>query len=123
MTPFKEATSCPPGLRLQGASFYSGGGSITNIRAGRKDNYECVSFDFDSNVEFGYTDTIVAVKTQSPKQPTTWLSRSSGLRLERVGEWIFVFQREVYLDPEKVESAVEDAIKLIEYAREFPQNE
>ena len=124
MTSPTERNRLPPDLRLQGASFYSDWGLISNVRVCRKGQYDCVTFDFDSNTgEVAHTDTVIAVKSPSPKQPSTWLSRSSGFRFERVGEWILAFQPDSRIDADKVDSAVDDVIKLIEYAQEFPQNQ
>jgi len=115
--------SLPQDLQLKGTSFYSDWGVITNITVGCKDGYEYVVFDWDTNSgETAHTDSVVAVKTLSPQQPTTWLSRSSGLQLERVGEWVFAFQPERRVATNRFDALVADVLNLLEYAKAFPQN-
>lgn len=80
-------------------------------------------FDYDTNTgETAHTDTVVAIKTESPKTPTTSLSRASGLQLERAGDWIFAFEPERSITPDKIDSVVDDVLKLLEYAEALPQN-
>jgi len=93
MNTFPEHASVPPELPLKGASFYSSCGLISNVKVGVRGGHEYVVFEYDSNSgETAHTDTVVAIKAESPKTPTTSLSRTSGLKLERVGEWIFAFE-------------------------------
>jgi len=81
----------PTGFALQ-ASFYSSSGLVSDVNIGSKDGHDYVVFDYDTNSgETAHTDTILAIKAESPKTPTTSLSRASGLQLERVGGWIFAF--------------------------------
>jgi len=54
--------------------------------------------------------------------PATNLSRASGLQLERVGEWIFAFKSQRIISHCEVGNVVDDVIKLLEYAKSFPQN-
>jgi hypothetical protein len=123
MKPYPEHASVPPELPLKGASFYSAWLLVSNVNEGTRDGHEYVVFEFDSNTgETAHTDTIVAIKAESPKTPTTSLSRTSGLQMERVGEWIFAFEPEKRVDFDKVDSLVDDALKLLEYAKTFPQN-
>ena len=88
-----------------------------------KDGHPCVVFDFDSNSgETAHTDTVAAVKVASPKVPNTWLSRGSGLQLERVGEWILVFELGRKVGFDKFDSLLSDVLNLFEYAKGFPRN-
>ena len=88
-----ERDSFPPDLPLTKASFYSKGSSVANISAGTRGDYEYVAFDYDfQSGDMSHTESVVAIKTNSPKTPDTNLSRASGLQLERVGEWIFAFE-------------------------------
>jgi hypothetical protein len=113
----------PKGFPLGEASFYSSWGLVSNVNIGSKDGHDYVILDFDSNTgETAHTDTVVAVKIESPKAPTTSLSRASGLQLERVGDWIFAFEPEKRIDRGRIESLVDDVLKLLEYAKAFPQN-
>jgi len=113
----------PTGFPLHEASFYSSWGLVSNVNIGAKDGHEYVVFDYDSNAgETAHTDTIVANKAESPKTPTTSLSRASSLQLERVVDWIFAFERERRLSPDKIDSLVDDVLKMLEYAKALPQN-
>ena len=85
--------------------------------------YEYVAFDYDSqNGDMSHTETVVAIKTSSPKTPDTSLSRASGLQLERVGEWIFAFEARHIVSRSKIEDVIDDIINLLEYAKGFPQS-
>jgi len=54
--------------------------------------------------------------------PTTSLSRAFGLQLERVGDWIFAFEPERRISSDKIDTLVDDVLKMLEYAKAFPQN-
>jgi hypothetical protein len=113
----------PTRFPLGEASFYSSAGLVSNVNIGTKDDYDYVVFDYDTNTgETANTDTILAIKAGSPKTPTTSLSSASGLQLERVGDWIFAFAPERKISPGKIHSLVDDVLKLLEYAKAFPQN-
>jgi hypothetical protein len=75
-----ERASFPPDLPLTKASFYSVGSSVGDISIGMRGGYEYVAFDYDSQSgDMSHTETVVAIKTTSPKTPDTNLSRASGL--------------------------------------------
>jgi hypothetical protein len=121
-TTIKRAT-LPPGLPLTKTSFYSVGSSASNINAGMRGSYEFVAFDYDSQSgDMSHRETIVAIKTDSPKTPDTNLSRASGLQLERVGEWIFAFETRRLVSYSKIDGVVDDIVNLLEFAKGFPQN-
>lgn len=116
-------THLPVGFPLSETSFYWAGGVVGNIKVGQKNGHPYVVFDYDTNTgETAHTDTVLAIKTESPKAPTTSLSRASGLLLERAGEWIFAFEPERNITPDKIDSVLDDVLKLLEYAKAFPQN-
>jgi hypothetical protein len=118
-----ESAGLPQELPLTKASFYSVGSSAGNINSGMRGGYGYVTFDYDSQSgDMSHTETIVAIKTNSPKVPDTNLSRASGLQLERVGEWIFAFEARRIVSRSKIDSVVDDIINLLEYAKGFPQN-
>ena len=115
--------SFPPELPLTKASFFSVGSSVGNINTGMRGGYEYVAFDYDSQSgDMSHTETIIAIKTNSPKTPDTNLSRASGLQLERVAEWIFAFEARRIVNRSKIDFVVDDIINLLEYAKGFPQN-
>jgi hypothetical protein len=123
MAEFIELNSLPPELPLKGAFFYSAWGRAFNVKAGVKGSHEYVAFDYDSNSgETAHTETVVAIKTTSPKAPATSLSSASGLRLERVGDWIFAFEAGRWIRPAELDALLDDILNLLEYAKAFPQN-
>jgi hypothetical protein len=118
-----EHASLPPDLPLTRASFYSVGSSVGNINTGMRGGYEYVAFDYDSQSgDMSHTETVVAIKTDSPKNPDTNLSRASGSQVERVGEWIIAFEARRIVSRSRIDKVVEDIISLLEYAKDFPQN-
>ena len=115
--------SFPSGFPLDEASFYSSLGLVSNVKTDSKGGHNYVVFDYDTNTgETAHTETVVALKARSPKTPTTSLSRASGIQLESVGDWIFAFEPERAISPDKIDSFVDDVLKLLEYAKGFPQN-
>jgi hypothetical protein len=113
----------PTGFPIGEASFYSSCGLVSNVNIGSKDGHDYVVFDCDTNTgETAHTDTVLAIKAGSPKRPTTSLSRASGLQLERFGDWIFAFEPERRISAAKVDSLIDDVLKLLEYVKVFPQN-
>lgn len=113
----------PTGFPFGEASFYSSCGLVSNVNIDSKNGHDYVVFDYDTNTgETADTDTVLAIKAGSPKTPTTSLSRASGLQLERIGDWIFAFEPERRISADKVDSLIDDVLKLLEYAKAFPQN-
>ena len=118
-----EPHSLPPGLPLRRASFYSVGSSVANVNTGVHAGYEYVSFDYDSRSgDTSHSETIVAIKADSPKTPDTNLSRASGLQMERVGEWIFAFEARRIVSCNSIGNVVNDIVNLLDYSKAFPQN-
>src|SRR5581483_402142 len=98
----------PPELPLAQASFYSCGSSVADISTGTRADYEYVAFDYNSQSgDCTHIETVVAIRSDLPKDPVTWLSRSSGVHLEKVGEWIFAFEVRRILDRREVSSFVD----------------
>jgi hypothetical protein len=112
MKAYPEHASVPPELPLKGASCYSSCGLLRNVNVGTRGGQEYFVFEYDSNTG----------EAESPKTPTTSLSRTSGLQLERVGEWIFAFEPERRVDSDEIDSLIDNVLKLLEYAKTFPQN-
>jgi hypothetical protein len=42
--------------------------------------------------------------------------------LESVGRWIFAFEAERRIDPDKIDNVVDEVLNLLEYAKAFHQN-
>ena len=124
MTQLRKSDLLPLDLAngLRQASFFCTNGTVMKIGTGVIQDYECAVFDFESNGENATTTTVVALKALSPKPPTTWLSRGSGMQLERVGGWILGFEKDQSVRSDKRDRLVFDVLNLLEYAKEFPQN-
>lgn len=123
MAPMFDCEPLPADLNLKGASFYSVFGIARNVLVGQKSGKEFIVFDWDTNAaELAQTFTVIGLEVSSPINPQTWLSRSSGLQLERVGAWVFAYQPGHRVEAGDRERAVADVASLVEYATSFPQN-
>jgi hypothetical protein len=121
--PIFGGASLPADIQLQGASFYSRSGVVRNVRYGCLSNHDYVVFDWETNTgDISSMQTVAAIKISSPQKPATWLSRSSGLQLERVGDWVFAHEPDRSVETESIPSFLKDVLELISYATEFPQN-
>jgi hypothetical protein len=120
---FQDVSHLPNRLPLPRASFSSAWGIVKNIQRSASEGHEYVAFDYDSNSgETAETCTVLAVNEKSLKVPETSLSRAAGLKLERVGDWIFAWEPRRSYSPDKVHDLVDEVRNLIEYAKGFPQN-
>ena len=96
---------------------------MANVNTGVQAGYEYVAFDYDyQSGEMSQSETIVAIKAELPTTPDTNLSRASGLKLERVGGWIFAYEPRRILSCSSIGQTVEDIANLLDYAKAFPQN-
>jgi|SRR5581483_369904 len=123
MTSIFDSDDLPPDLQLAGTSFYSRQGTAWNVRNGEKNGYQFVVFIWkvwEATILRDYS--IVAIRTQTPIDPGTSLSWSSGLQLERVGDWVFVSEEGRPRDLDQLDVLVDDAFNLIGYANGFAQN-
>lgn len=118
----REHAVLPPGLPIKKASFYWTGGAVTNIKLGTRGGYDYAVFDYDPNTETSPRRTVIALKMNSPTVPTTNLSSASGIRLERVGPWILAFEGDREISFANIEAFIDDVLKLLEYAKDFPKN-
>jgi hypothetical protein len=109
-------------LDLKTASFYSAGGSVSDLKLGTRSNQEYVTFDYNPKNETSQTQTVIAVRAKSPNIPATSLSATSGIHLERVGEWVLAFEPGQEIKYDRIEAFMDDVLKLLEYAKEFPPN-
>ena len=116
------STGLPSSLDIKKASFYSGGSSVSHVRLGVRDDLDYVTFVYDPNSESSQAQMVVALKTNSPRIPTTSLSAASGIQLERLGSWILAFEPGREIGHEQTEAFMVDVLKLLEFATEFPQN-
>jgi hypothetical protein len=118
----KTAAKLPPSLSLTKASFYDAIDSICNVVTGTRDGCEYVLFDHDAaRDEFSHAQTVLAIRVATPLSLTTNLSSASGLRFERVGEWVLVFQPHRRVEAIKRNDFVRDCFSLLEYSRDVHQ--
>ena len=122
MKPSHQPASLPRDLDIENVSFYSSWASANNIQKGVHRDYDYVAFEYNPNSETAGPFTVIALKTKSPIVPTTDLCRASGIQFERVGEWVIAFERGSAIRPERIGQFIEDILKLLEYAKGFPQN-
>jgi hypothetical protein len=92
---------------------------VNNVKLGTRSNQEYVAFDYNPNNETSQTQTVIAVRTQSPSIPGTSLSATSGIQLERVGQWVLAFELGREIRRDRIEAFMDDVLKLLEYAKEF----
>jgi len=116
-----QHVTLPPGLDLKKASFY-GGGLVSNVKLGTQGGCEYAAFDYDPATETANMLTVVALRIPTPTIPITNLSRTSGIQLERVGEWILAFEPGRWHSTNETKHFVDEVQKLLEYAKAFPQN-
>src|SRR5690242_3662435 len=91
MTKCTDQSTLPPDLDLRKTSFYKGG-LVFNVRVGTQAGVDYATFDYDPASETGNVHTVVALRTPTPVIPITNLSRTSGIELERLDEWILAFE-------------------------------
>lgn len=115
-------TRLPSSLDIKKASFYAAGSSLSQVRLGMWDDVDYVTFVYDPNSESSPTQTVVALKMNSPRVPATSLSAASGIRFEGLGPWVLAFEPGREISPEQEQAFLGDVLKLLEYAEEFPQN-
>ena len=109
------AKKLPLSLNLKAASFYDAADSISDIQSGIMEGTEYVVFEHHANHgDFPYNQTVAAIRTQTDAE--TNLSLTSGLRFERLGEWLVVSEPERSVGSAKHLEFVHDCLSLIDYA-------
>ena len=117
-----DQPALPPDLDLRKASFYKGG-HVINVRVGTQGGRDYAGFEYDPANETANVHTVVALRTATPLNPITNLSRASGIELERLGAWILAFQPGRWHSASDPEHFLDEVQELLEYAKAFPQNE
>jgi hypothetical protein len=115
-------TVLPEDLPFFDASFYASGGQISNLAVGTHEGYEYICFDWDPCGEVSSETTVVALRAAQPVVPMTWLAESAGIRLERVGDWVFAHDPEKSISRNQRLQFIDEIRTFLEYATEFPQN-
>ena len=113
----------PAELPFQRTSLFSVGSSVANVNTGVHGGYEYVAFDYDSQSgDTSHSETVVAIRANSPKSGNTNLSHASGLQMERVGEWIFAFEPRHIVCQSGIGKFLDEILNLLDYSKAFPQN-
>jgi hypothetical protein len=77
---------------------------------------ETVAFYFHANHgEMGYKQTTVAMKSSIPIVELTSLWQSSGIRAERIGDWIVMFRPKETIEDTQLPRFLDDCRNLLQY--------
>lgn len=120
--------SVPETLDLSKASFWNSWDVATNVIAGIFKGDETAVFHFHANHgEMGYKQTTVAIKSGAPITELSSLWQGSGIRAERIAEWIVMFRPKETIAPSQIRSFLDDCRNLIQYfedhQRQRPEQE
>jgi hypothetical protein len=105
----------PTTLDLSRSSFWQPGDWSSNVILGVFEGVETVAFDFEHRSDFGYTQTVVAMKSDSSISALPTLLRVSEIRAERVGEWVVMFRPKENIPLEKLSAMLVDCRILIQH--------
>jgi len=88
----------------------------TNVIAGNFKGVETAVLHFHANHgEVGYKQTTVAMKSSAPVVELSSLWQSSGIRAERIGEWIVMFREKETLATAQIPGFLDDCRSLVQY--------
>jgi hypothetical protein len=82
----------PETLDISRSSFWQPGDWCSNVVLGGFEGVETVAFDFEHRDDFGYTQTVVAMKSNARISTLPTLLQASKITAERVGDWIVMFR-------------------------------
>jgi hypothetical protein len=106
----------PETLNLSKASFWNSWDMATNVIAGNFKGVETAVLHFHANHgEVGYKQTTVAMKSSAPVVELSSLWQSSGIRAERIGEWIVMFREKETLATAQIPGFLDDCRSLVQY--------
>jgi hypothetical protein len=106
----------PETLNLSKASFWNSWDLATNVIMGTFKRVETAVFHFHANHgEVGYKQTTVAMKSSAPVVELSSLWQGSGIRAERIGEWIVMFRPKETIAPSQIPSFLDDCRNLLQY--------
>jgi hypothetical protein len=109
-------TAVPETLDLSKASFREPWDVATNVIVGTFKGVETIAFYFHANHgDVGYKQTTVAMKSSSPITDLTSLWQASGIRAERIGEWIVMFRPKEAVDDTQIVRLLDDCRHLLQY--------
>ena len=102
-------------LPISGAPFYGSPDQATSVWSGSFDDRETIIFEFRTHGDFGYSQTIMAVKSscEIPQLSTLW--RASEIECLRLGAYILMYREQVEIPDRKLRSFIEDCSGLMQY--------
>jgi hypothetical protein len=106
----------PETLNLSKATFWDSWDMATNVIAGDFKALETVVFYFHANRgEVGYKQTTVAMKSSAPVAELSSFWPVSGIRAEKIGEWIVMYRPKETMPPSQIPNLLDDCRNLLEY--------
>jgi hypothetical protein len=103
----------PETLDISRSSFWQSGDWCSSVVVGVFEGVETVAFDFEHRDDFGYTQTVVAMKSNTPISTLPPLLQSSEIRVERVGDWIVMFRPKEEIGSKELSALVADCRVLL----------
>lgn len=86
----------------------------TNVMVGAFKGVETVAFYFHANHgDMGYKQTTVAMKSSARIVELSSLWQTSGIRAERIGEWIILFRPKETIEASQIPSFLNDCRNLL----------
>jgi hypothetical protein len=82
----------PETLDISRSSFWESGDWCSNVILGVFEGVETAAFDFEHRDDFGYTQTVVAMKSNARIFTLPTLLQASEITAERAGDWILMFR-------------------------------
>jgi hypothetical protein len=82
----------PETLNISRSPSWQSGDWCSNVVLGVFEGAETVAFDFERRDDFGYTQTVVAMKSNARISTLPTLLQVSKITAERVGDWIVMFR-------------------------------
>jgi hypothetical protein len=108
--------TAPETLDLSKASFREPWDMATNVIAGTFKGVETAAFYFHANHgEVGYKQTTVAMKSSTPIAELSSIWQASGMRAERIGEWIVMFRPQETIEATQIPRFLDDCRNLLQY--------
>jgi hypothetical protein len=103
----------PESLDISRSSFWQSGDWCSNVILGVFEGVETVAFDFEHRDDFGYTQTVVAMKSNAHISTLPTLLQASEIRAEWVGEWIVMFRPKEEIELHELPAFLADCRMLV----------
>ncbi len=108
--------TAPRTLDLSKASFREPWDMATNVIVGTFKGVETAAFYFHANHgEVGYEQTTVAMKSNTPIAELSSIWQASGIRAERIGEWIVMFRPKETVEATQIPLFLDNCRNLLQY--------